>query len=60
MGVEHRFLKTILDSTAGQPLVGRIIETPRNNPVRNLYRDNGFIRRADGAWTSEAQQFLAG
>jgi predicted enzyme involved in methoxymalonyl-ACP biosynthesis len=59
MGVEHRFLKAILES-AGQPLVGRIIETPRNNAVRNLYRDNGFIQRADGAWTREAQQSLTG
>jgi FkbH-like protein len=60
MGIEHLFLKAILEAAAGQPLVGRIIETPRNNPVRNLYRDNGFTQRADRAWTSEAKQSLAG
>ena len=59
MGVEHRFLKAIIETGGGQ-LVGRIVETARNNPVRNLYRDNGFSLRADGAWTIEAQQSLAG
>ena len=28
----------------------RIVETPRNGPVRNLYRDGGFSPQADGSW----------
>jgi hypothetical protein len=33
-----------------QTLRGRIIPTPRNSPVRNIYRDNGFKEREDGLW----------
>jgi FkbH-like protein len=56
MGVEHRFLQAVLETVGGPSILGRIIETPRNNPVRNLYRDNGFIQRADGAWLYAPQQ----
>jgi FkbH-like protein len=59
MGVEHRFLRAVIDA-AGGGLLGRIIETPRNTPVRNLYRDNGFIQRADGGWVYETPQSLTG
>jgi len=59
MGVEHRFLRAVIDAVGGS-LLGRIIETPRNTPVRNLYRDNGFIQRADGAWVYETTQALTG
>ena len=31
-------------------VVARIVETPRNGPVRNLYRDGGFSPQADGSW----------
>jgi len=31
-------------------VAARIIPTARNNPVRNLYRDNGFAPEADGVW----------
>jgi len=60
MGVEHRFLKAILESAGGLSILGMIIETPRNNPVRNLYRDNGFAQRADGVWTLSEPQSQAG
>ena len=45
MGVEHLFLRHILQAMAADhdAISGRIIETPRNIPVRNLYRDNGFV-----------------
>jgi FkbH-like protein len=52
MGVEHTFLQAVLaDLPAGRAEAsGRIIETPRNGPVRNLYRDNGFAQGEDGVW----------
>jgi len=42
--VEHRFLDFVLDhlADAHAEALGRIIETSRNGPVRNLYADNGF------------------
>ena len=49
MGVEHKFLQHII-STLKNPLTGRIIETPRNVPVRNIYRDNGFTETEPGLW----------
>jgi FkbH-like protein len=60
MGVEHRFLQAVLEAVGGPSIFGRIIETPRNNPVRNLYRDNGFTQRPDGAWLYAPQRSLAG
>jgi predicted enzyme involved in methoxymalonyl-ACP biosynthesis len=52
LGVEHRFLRHILDEMAGThaQLCARILPTARNAPVRNLYADNGFVRDADGVW----------
>ena len=52
MGVEHTFLRRVLDEMKGTPraLHGRIIPTPRNIPSRNIYRDNGFSEREDGLW----------
>jgi FkbH-like protein len=52
LGVEHQFLRHILDEMAGvhASLCGRIVTTARNAPVRNLYADNGFTRGAEGMW----------
>jgi FkbH-like protein len=49
--VEHRFMARILDhlADAHAEALGRILETPRNGPVRNLYADNGFALE-DGVW----------
>jgi FkbH-like protein len=49
MGVEHQFLQHILQAMASDRtfVSGRIIETSRNIPVRNLYRDNGFALDGD-------------
>ena len=60
MGVEHRFLSAVLEAADGPSVLGRIVETSRNNPVRNLYRDNGFVQRPDGAWLYAGKQSLAG
>lgn len=60
--VEHRVLEHVLEHMAGRSAeaVARIIETPRNSPVRNLYADNGFV--LDGqVWRKPLQrQRLAG
>lgn len=50
--LEQHFLKAILGCLmeTHQEVVARIIETPRNLPARNLYRDGGFHKRSDGSW----------
>ncbi|THD53840.1 MAG: HAD-IIIC family phosphatase [Phenylobacterium sp.] len=48
LGVEHTFLQRIL---ADHPaLTARIVPTARNAPVRNIYRDNGFVSDGEGSW----------
>ena len=54
MGIEHRFLRHIMEAVQ-EPLTARMIETPRNIPVRNLYRDNGFTQVAPGLWRAGFQ-----
>ena len=51
LGVDAQFLEHVLDAmaTTETEAVGRIVETPRNGPVRHLYADNGFTRDGD-AW----------
>lgn len=49
LGVEHQFLQQIIAEVPGN-LAGRIIETPRNLPVRNIYRDHGFLEIEPGLW----------
>jgi FkbH-like protein len=57
LGVEHRFLDAILRELAAghDEVVARIVETPRNVPVRNLYRDGGFSPQPDGSWRRALQ-----
>ncbi|HEY1426817.1 MAG TPA: HAD-IIIC family phosphatase [Caulobacteraceae bacterium] len=50
LGVEQAFLSEVVATLARQPLSARIVETNRNAPVRNVYRDAGFTLGADGAW----------
>jgi FkbH-like protein len=52
MGVEHRFLRHILDEMKSSSvlLTGRIIPTSRNIPARNIYRDSGFTEAEPGLW----------
>jgi FkbH-like protein len=40
--VEQAFLEHVLGALEGGEITARITPTPRNGPVRNLYRDNGF------------------
>jgi FkbH-like protein len=62
MGIEHRFLRHILDEMAGgvRFLSARINPTPRNIPVRNIYRDNGFAEVESGLWRFERQASRGG
>jgi len=52
LGVEHAFMRFILQemSAAYAALTAQIIPTPRNGPVRNLYRDNAFEQDENGVW----------
>jgi FkbH-like protein len=52
LGIEHRFVQRVIAELRrdGFAVTARIIETPRNAPVRNIYRDNGFTRDAEGVW----------
>ena len=50
MGVEHEFLRHLKKAGARS---GRIIETARNLPVRNIYRDHGFTLEG-GVWRAGA------
>ena len=53
LGVEQRLLAEIV---AGRPdLAAVYVETPRNGPARNLYRDGGFTQGADGKWRLAAR-----
>ncbi len=50
LGVEQRLLTRIVEDAGTSAILARIVETSRNGPVRNLYRDGGFTQREDGAW----------
>jgi FkbH-like protein len=52
LGVEHTFLQQIVQTLRADfdALTARIVATPRNIPVRNIYRDNGFVAQEDGLW----------
>jgi FkbH-like protein len=55
LGVEHTFLKHVIERLQADygTISARIVETARNSPVRNIYRDHGFSRQADGQWRLE-------
>jgi len=55
LGVEHEFLKHIIKSLRANysAISGCIVETSRNIPVRNIYRDLGFVHQGNGRWRLE-------
>lgn len=55
LGVEHKFLKYMIDSVAARAktVTARIVETSRNIRVRHIYRDNGFSEKQPGLWRLE-------
>ena len=52
MGAETQFLDGLIASLGQdrQSLVARIIETDRNQRVRHIYADHGFVLGDDGIW----------
>lgn len=50
MGVEHQFVRQILNASGLQDIIAKIVPTARNIPVRNLYRENGFALEGDNLW----------
>jgi FkbH-like protein len=54
MGIEHPFLRHII-AEVQRTLTGAIVETPRNIPVRNIYRDAGFAEVEPGRWQLKPQ-----
>lgn len=61
LSVEHSSMRHIIDAFKADrtTLSIRIIETSRNSPVRNIYRDNGFIRGKDDRWRLDLSAALA-
>ena len=55
LGVEQAFLSEAIAALAPDfaRLSARIVETARNPPVRNVYRDAGFTLGDDGLWRLE-------
>ena len=55
LGVEHQFVRHMIEALKVDlgVLSGRIVETPRNSPVRNVYRDHGFVQQTGGLWRLE-------
>ena len=49
LGVEHKLVQHVIAALRPERLTARIVETSRNAPVRNIYRDNGFVLEA-GIW----------
>ena len=50
LGIEHQFVKHVVRESGLTQLVAKIVPTARNIPVRNIYRDNGFVLEADNVW----------
>lgn len=58
LGIEHTFLQHIIADLKkkNDQIRAYIKETPRNLPVRNLYRDNGFSLDEEGHWRLQTSQ----
>ena len=54
LGGERALLARIAEDVP--VLTGRIVETGRNTPVRQVYRDHGFIDRGQGCWTLSLEE----
>jgi FkbH-like protein len=57
LGVEHKFLRRMVNELKATGIIptARIVETARNAPVRNIYRDNNFTQDSMSLWrASEA------
>jgi FkbH-like protein len=59
MGVEHEFMRYIVDAIGASEIGATIVPTARNIPVRNIYRDNGFALDDGGTWRWKRTQEVA-
>jgi FkbH-like protein len=50
MGIEHEFVQHVVNAGSACQVAAKIVPTSRNIPVRNIYRDNGFVLDDDGVW----------
>jgi FkbH-like protein len=50
LGIEHQFVRHVLAESCVAEIAAKIVSTARNIPVRNIYRDNGFVLEADDFW----------
>ena len=57
LGGERALLAAVTADAAehGRRLLGRIVQTDRNMPVRNLFADSGFTARDRGVWLMPPQ-----
>jgi FkbH-like protein len=53
MGVEHHFVQQLMEEAGADRLTAKVVPTARNIPVRNIYRDNGFVLKSDNVWLWE-------
>lgn len=58
LGVEHQFVGRILKELSAyyRALTAALVTTPRNTPVRNIYKDHGFWSEGDGCWRINLKQ----
>jgi FkbH-like protein len=50
LGIEHKFVRHVLGASDLAQMRARIVPTVRNIPVRNIYRDNGFVLENGDVW----------
>ncbi len=50
LGIEHQFVQHVARESGFAQLGAEIVPTARNIPVRNVYRDNGFVLEAGNVW----------
>jgi FkbH-like protein len=50
LGIEHQFVRHVLGDSGLAQMRARIVPTVRNIPVRNIYRDNGFVLENGEVW----------
>src|SRR5580704_251524 len=56
MGIEHAFVRHVLGASDLAQMRARIVATTRNIPVRNIYRDNGFVLEDNNVWRWKSAQ----
>ena len=60
MGIEHAFVQHVTKASGAGQVTATIVPTARNIPVRNIYRDNGFVLEDGHVWRWKSAQDLSG